>query len=145
MSNTKRPIAEGLFTWPSESPHLLASKCGDCGAVEFPTSNSCPACGEMNMEDFQLPNRGTLWTWTIQRHMPKAPYNRNETPETFQPYGVGYLELPGIARIEGALTVNDPDKLKIGMEMEIVFEKWNCDEDGTEVLTYMFKPVEETA
>ena len=39
MSAAKQiPIAPGLFTWPSNDPRLLGSKCGVCGVVTFPTS-----------------------------------------------------------------------------------------------------------
>ena len=36
----------------------------------------------------------------------------------FEQYGVGYLELPGLLRVEGRLTT--ADGLRIGMEMEVV-------------------------
>lgn len=96
-----RPIAEGLFTWPRDNPALLCSRCQRCGRAAFPAQNSCPACcsGEVRIEE--LPRRGTLWTYTIQRFMPKPPYNSAETRDTFQPYGVGYVEFPGAVRVEG--------------------------------------------
>ena len=97
MSAAKQiPIAEGLFTWPSNDPRLLGSKCGDCGVVTFPAQKSCPACSGQNVETIELERRGTLWTWTIQGFMPnRPPYTGPETPETFKPFGVGYVELPG--------------------------------------------------
>lgn len=73
--------------------------------------------------------------------MPKSPYNSDESQETFQPYGVGYVELPGGVRVEGRLTENDPDKLKIGMDMKVVFDTYRTDEDGTEVIGFAFSPV----
>ena len=90
------PIAEGLFSWPSPNPALLASRCKQCGIAAFPAAESCMACSGQDVSVEELPRRGTLWTWTIQRFMPKSPYHSNETPETFRPYGVGYVELPGV-------------------------------------------------
>ena len=145
MSVTSKPIAEGLFTWPSPSPRLLGSTCADCGRTEFPVKDSCPACGSEAVEARELPSRGTLWTWTVQRFMPKSPYNSGETMETFKPYGVGYVELPGAVRVEGRLTESDTDKLRIGMEMDVVFDVWNKDEEGNDIITFAFKPVEEAA
>ena len=55
-----------------------------------------------------MPRRGTLWTWTVQHFMPKAPYRSSETEATFRPFGMGYVELPGALRIETRLTENDP-------------------------------------
>lgn len=134
------PIAEGLFTWPAERPALLGSRCNDCGIANFPAAKSCSACSGENVSIEELPGRGTLWTYTIQRFMPKPPYNSGETPETFQPYGVGYLELPGGVRVEGRLTENDPQKLHIGMEMDVVFEPYRVEENGDEVISFFFQP-----
>lgn len=99
------------------------------------------ACSGQEVDVEELPRRGTLWTWTIQQFMPKPPYNSGETPETFQPYGVGYVELPGGVRVEGRLTENDPQKLRIGMAMDVVFDAYRRDPDGAEIVSYFFKPV----
>lgn len=139
MSN-QVPIAEGLFTWPAQQPALLASRCKKCGIASFPAAESCTACSGQDVEVEELPGRGTLWTWTVQQFMPKTPYKSNETPETFTPYGVGYLELPGGVRVEGRLTENDPEKLRIGMEMDVVFEPFRTDENGDEVINFFFRP-----
>lgn len=135
------PIAEGLFTWPAERPALLGSRCRHCGIATFPAAQSCTACSSQDVAIEELPGRGTLWTWTVQQFMPKAPYNSNETPETFEPYGVGYLELPGGVRVEGRLTENDPRKLSIGMEMDVIFDTWRTEENGDEVVSFFFRPV----
>ena len=140
MSN-QVPIAEGLFTWPADKPALLGSRCRDCGIATFPVADSCLSCSGQDMAQEELPGRGTLWTWTVQQFMPKTPYNSGETPETFKPYGVGYLELPGGVRVEGRLTENDPAKIHIGMEMDVVFEKYRTADNGDEIVNFFFKPV----
>lgn len=141
--STQIPIAEGLFTWPADKPALLGSRCNSCGIANFPVAESCMACSGQDVTVEALPTRGTLWTWTIQQFMPKSPYHSNETPETFRPYGVGYLELPGGVRVEGRLTENDPEKLQIGMEMDVVFDTWRTEENGDEVISFFFKPVQQ--
>jgi uncharacterized OB-fold protein len=140
MSN-QVPIAEGLFSWPATNPALLASRCKACGIASFPAAGACMACSGQEVEIEELPGRGTLWTWTVQQFMPKTPYKSNETAETFTPYGVGYLELAGGVRVEGRLTENDPAKLRIGMEMEVVFEPYRTEDNGDEVINFFFKPV----
>ncbi len=135
------PIAEGLFTWPAAKPALLASRCRHCGIASFPAAESCMACSGQDVAIEELPGRGTLWTWTIQQFMPKTPYKSNETAQTFRPYGVGYVELPGGVRVEGRLTENDPQKLRIGMPMEVVFEPYRTEDNGDEVISFFFKPV----
>lgn len=144
MSETTRqvPIHEGLFTWPSTDPRLLGSRCNDCATVTFPASSGCPRCCGEDVEVIELAKRGKLWTFTIQGFPPKSPpYFRAETPETFQPYGVGYVELPGQVRVASRLHASKPEDLEIGMEMELVIEKLYEDEDGNEVMSYAFRPV----
>ena len=38
------PVAEGVFTWPSDDPRLIGSRCAACGIVTFPAQASCPRC-----------------------------------------------------------------------------------------------------
>lgn len=146
MTQQQVPIQEGLFTWPSDDPRLIGSKCKNCGRVSFPSQKSCSACTMEDMENISLEKKGTLWSWTIQGFPPKSPpYAKQETPQSFRPYGVGYVELPGQVRVETRLLENDPDKLSIGMEMELVFEPFMIDEAGNEVMIFAFKPVDKEA
>ncbi len=137
------PIAEGLFTWPSNDPRLIGSKCKNCGVVTFPAQSSCPACSATDTENIELDRRGTLWTYTIQCFLPnRPPYDGPETPETFRPFGVGYVELPDQTRVQTRIKCDDVEKLHVGMEMELVVEKY-IERDGKDVVSYFFQPVEE--
>ena len=140
---TQVPVAEGVFTWPSDSPHLLGSRCVRCGNHMFPTQGSCPRCTGSETETVELSRRGTLWTWTIQGFPPKAPpYIGDADPKTFRAFGVGYVELPGEVKVEARLTESDPSRLRIGMEMELVIVPLATDADGNEIMTFAFAPVE---
>jgi len=135
-----RAVDTILFDWPASEPALKASRCFECGALAFPAGTSCRNCGAVAVTQERLPRRGRLWAWTIQRFMPKAPYRSTETPATFTPYGVGYVELPGALCIESRLAENDPGKLRIGMELElIIYPQWL--EEDTAVMSFAFKPV----
>ena len=137
------PIAEGLFTWPSNDPRLLGSRCSDCGVVTFPAQNSCAACSGVDTETIELERRGTLWTFTLQCFLPnRPPYDGPETPETFQPFGVGYVELPDQTRVQTRIKTRDVNRLHVGMEMELVVEKY-IERDGKDVVSYFFTPVDE--
>lgn len=140
MTN-KVAIAEGLFTWPSDNPALLGSRCQQCGIAEFPCKQSCPACGSEDVRVEELPRRGKLWSWTIQSFMPKTPYLSDETMETFKPFGVGYVELPGAICVESRLIESTAEELKIGMEMELVVDTYRHNEEGDEVVSFAFKGV----
>jgi uncharacterized OB-fold protein len=108
--------------------------------VTFPFQRYCPRTAADDMERIELGRRGTLWTWTIQGFPPKRP--PYDGPEPFEPFGLGYVELPGEVKVETRLTVSDPDQLHIGMEMEMVLIPWKLDEDGNQVVTFAFAPVD---
>ena len=142
ISKRRIPVQEGLFTWPSDEPKLIASRCSACGDVVFPRQQSCPDCSSDDVEEILLSRRGTVWTWTIQNFPPPIPpYAGSGDRDTFVPYGVAYIELPEGVRVEARLTENDPEKLSIGMEMELVVEKFASDDDGNELVTFAFQPV----
>ena len=142
---TQVPVAEGLFTWPDESPQLIGSRFPESGVITFPRQSSCPRTSSTVVEDVPLPRQGRLWSWTIQGFLPKSPpYAGRETPQTFVPYGVGYVQLEGEdggVIVESRLTENDPDRLRIGMPVELVIVPFTTDDEGREVVTFAFAPV----
>jgi uncharacterized protein len=139
----QRPVADGVFTWPSDQPALIGSRCVDCGNHMFPVQDSCPRCSGSSTETVELERRGRLWTWTVQGFPPKSPpYAGDDDPKTFRPFGVGYVELPGQLKVETRLTESDPEQLEIGMEMELVIIPLTKDDDGNDIVTFAFAPVE---
>jgi uncharacterized protein len=138
---TQVPFARDVFTWPADEPQLIGARCQRCRAVVFPQRPSCPRCGIGQMDQHLLPRRGTLWTWTTQEFLPKEPYAGGETQETFRPYGVGLVQLGDEVRVEARLTESDPSRLDFGMEVELAIVPFRVDGDGTEVMTYAFRPV----
>ncbi|MDH3754569.1 MAG: OB-fold domain-containing protein [Acidimicrobiia bacterium] len=139
---TQVPVEEGVFSWPSDDPRLLGSRCADCGTVVFPRQHGCPRCTGSDMRDTELGTHGTLWTWTVQAFPPKAPpFIGDADPATFEPYGVGYVELPGEVKVEARLTESDPEKLSVGQEMELRIVPLTTDDEGNEVVTFAFAPV----
>ena len=112
-------VADGLIAGTADAPQLIGSRCRSCGVVAFPRQTSCARCTSRDVEERLLGRRGTLWTWTIQCFPPKAPPYAGAADD-FEPYGVGYVELPGEVRVEAWLTESDPAALRIGMPMELV-------------------------
>ena len=116
---------------------IVAGTCGECGTVIFPLRGRCPACGATDVAETLLPERGTLWTWTIQGFEPKSP---PYVPDgEFAPFAVGYVEFAGYLRVEGRLTESDPARLRIGMPMRVVA----YDHNG--IPSYAFAPADEGA
>jgi len=135
------PVAEGLFTWPSDEPQLIGSRCAACGVMTFPVQADCPRCNGADMKEALFHRRGTLWTFTTQGFVPKSPpYAFEVNPDDFETYAVGYVEFADQAKVEGRIFGCDPAALEIGMEMEVVVVPFMEDTDGNEVMTYAFRP-----
>jgi len=129
-----------LLRLEGNSPHLLGSRCADCGEIYFPAATSCTHCLSPRMKSHDLGRNGVLWSWTIQDFLPKSPYNSGETPDSFKPYGVGYVEMACGIKVESRLTIADPVELKIGMPLELTLIPYRVTEDGSEVFTFAFQP-----
>lgn len=134
------PFAPDVFTWPADEPQLIGGRCSDCEAVTFPVQPYCPRCGKGDMEQHLLPRRGKIWAWTTQGFLPKEPYAGGETPETFKGFGVGLIQLDDVVKVEARLTEADPNKIKIGDEVELTIIPFRTEGDK-EVVTFAFKPV----
>jgi uncharacterized protein len=138
-----RAVADGLFVDAGGEVRLVGSECEDCGVVTFPRQASCPRCTSLKVRERLLARSGTLWSWTIQCFPPKSPPYAVDEPDAFEPYGVGYVELPGEVRVEARLTVADPRRLEIGMPMELtLIPAPGGAQEG--VVTYAFAPVPES-
>ena len=121
------PIAPGLWTDEAE-PRLIVARRGD-GEIIFPVPDGDAAA---LVEPVALSRKGTLWSWTTQGFEPKAPYSG---PQPFQPFLIGYVELPGEVIVETRIVDATPADLIIGMPMEFAVVPF----DGARS-TYAFRP-----
>lgn len=135
----QKPIAE-VFTWPSDEPQLIGSRCEECGAVTFPAQSRCPRCSKATMAELLLPRRGTLVSWTTQGFMPSIDYMDDPTGASFEPFGVGLVQLDDVVRVEARLTENDPEKLDFGMPVELQIVPFYTNAAGEEIVTFAFAP-----
>lgn len=135
------PIAEGLLTWPSAAPRLLATRCRRCDARSFPVQSGCPRCGSEDLETIRLSPGGRLWTWTSQEFLPKSPpYAGPETAETFERYFVGYVEVAEGLHVEARLAGFGNRTPRIGEELTLVALPFRVDDQGNEVMIPAFAP-----
>lgn len=115
---------------------MIGGRDRETGRIVFP----CPI-GDPRFDAVDLPSRGHIWSWTIQRYRPKSPPYIG--PEAFEPFAIGYVELPGSVIVETPLTGIPFDAIRIGMEMETVIIPIATDAAGRTVVTYAFAPVDE--
>jgi uncharacterized OB-fold protein len=135
----RKPIVEGYFTWPSDEPRLIGSRCKSCNHYFFPKSNICqyPKCKNKDVEEVTLSRKGKLWSYTFVFFQPPPPFRM----EPFVPYGVGMVELPEGIKVLAMLTGCKLDDLKVGLDVELVVETMYKDELQNEYVTWKFKPV----
>ncbi|MGE2735407.1 Zn-ribbon domain-containing OB-fold protein [Mycolicibacterium vaccae] len=124
-------------------PRLIGGQCGACAEIDFPRQDFCRSCGAAQTSPVALADRGVLWSWTIQRFPPPSP-PYPPTGGDFEPFGVGYVELPGQVIVESRLTVSDPAQLHIGMAMVLV-EFPVVSETGSQTVGFAFRPDSEGA
>lgn len=140
INKNQFPIFDGLFAWPSDAPHLIGVRCKGCRSVSFPRfiNRHRPNCSNRETEEILLSNKGVLRSYTIQRYQPPPLF---KGPEPFEPYPIGSLELPEGIEIFGIIKDCPLDAIKVGMEMEIIFEKLYTDIEGKDRLIWKFRPL----
>jgi uncharacterized OB-fold protein len=136
------PAIPGLFTWPSDEPALIASRCAGCATYCFPYVGSCinPACTNKMVEQAMLSRRGVLWSFTIHHYKPPPPFS---CPEPFVPFAIGVIELPENIKVLAMLAVSDPESLQIGVPVQMVVDAVGEDAMGNQLLTWKFALCEE--
>jgi hypothetical protein len=112
---------------------LIAGRERTSGRIAFPAPHE-----PQGFEPVDLPARGLLWSFTVQRIAPKSPPYHGDGP--FAPFAIGYVELPGALIVESRLTDVAFDELHIGMTMALTALPLYTDTDGSQVLTYAFCP-----
>jgi uncharacterized protein len=121
-------------TGSGDTDHLIGSKCEICGRVFFPKVFVCRLCmDDGTMREIPLSTIGTIDTFTVVHVAPmgfKAPYIQ------------AYVDLPEGPRIFSLITGCDPlgSDLREGAEVELVIDKIREDENGTDLIGYMFRP-----
>jgi len=121
------PIAPGLWTDEAE-PRLIGARRAD-GEIVFPVPSGDAAA---LVEPVALSRKGTLWSWTTQGFEPKESYSG---PQPFQPFLIGYVELPGEVIVETRIVDASAADLVIGMPMEFAVIPFD---DAR--ATYAFRP-----
>jgi uncharacterized OB-fold protein len=112
------PTPETRPFWEAAHRHELSlQRCRACGRYVFYPRAACPHCFAADLEWRRVSGRGTLHTFTVvhrgQRGFPLGP-----------PYVIAIVELEEGARLMTNLVGVEPDpqKIRIGMPVEVVFE-----------------------
>jgi uncharacterized protein len=139
-------ITEGLFRVDGDRAVLLASRRRSSGVVKFPAERPELFDGDPeiqgDIEAIELSTEGTLYTYTTQEFPPPLPYKGNRHPNVFQPYVVGFVELPEGVLVE-SLIVGATDDIRIGQRLISTTTLLDT-ADGQSLVTYAFRPAGES-
>ncbi len=110
---------------------LVVQRCEACGKHRFPPHPYCPACRSSKMSWAKTSGRGKVWTFAVA-YKPMVP-----AFAPFTPYPVIYVELDDhkglrmagtlVARPGAAINSVDPQSIRIGMPVRVVFDKLSDD------------------
>jgi uncharacterized protein len=136
-------ITEALFRIDGDRAVLFGSRRRSTGMVKFPAERPELFDGspevQGDIEPIELSTEGTLYTYTTQEFAPPLPYRGHRTPERFQPYVVGFVELPDGLLVEALIIDAGAGGLRIGQRMLSTTTTFET-ADGEELLTYAFRP-----
>ena len=103
-----------LFRDRKELLPLYGGRCPGCGTVQFPKHRVCIECAHPGgLEDVKLSHRGTLFTFTNDHLF--------ESPDP--PVSHAVIDLDGGGRLYCQLTDCEPERVEIGMPLELTFRK----------------------
>lgn len=132
------PLRPGLFKIPEEAgakPYIVASKCRNCDEHFFPTRLICLKCGKEQMEEVALAGRGKVATHTtVMQQVPGSL--------VVPPYDLAIITMDEGCQVQTIVT-EDAESIRIGMPMEVYFEKIREDADGNEEIVYKFRQAKE--
>ncbi len=118
VQHTKvRGFADGL-----ERGELLASKCAECGTVQFPPRSDCPDCLGEGFDWENVRGSGRLTTYTSINVPPRhfAPDLSGRAPfssYTYHPAAVGIVEMENGLRVMGWIRGVPPQDIRVGITL----------------------------
>lgn len=138
---TRTPAVEGLFTEGPDGARILGSRCATCATPYFPRSALCrhPDCTESKTQDAEFGPHGRLWSYSVQNY-PSPPPAKYDEP--YVPYALGVVDLDDGLRVVGRMDVEDVTSLEVGQRVDLVVAALCHEEDGSELVSWMFRPSE---
>lgn len=131
----KAPFTIEQFYKYVEQGKLMGGKCKKCGTIYLPPRPVCNKCFSKDFEWVEISPRGKLLTYTII-HVAPVQF------QSMVPYAVGIVQLEKGLKIPGMIKGVKHEKIKIGMELQIVFEKSSAkSSQWPQWPRYYFKPV----
>jgi uncharacterized OB-fold protein len=129
---SQRPVptpdeASAPFFAGAARGELMLQRCRTCGAFMWPVKPRCVECFSGDVEWAPAGGRAVLYSFAVvhQRY-----------PGFDEPYVVATVETPEGVRFNTSIVGADPEDLKIGLPLEVVFDPVSDD-----VVVPRFRPV----
>jgi uncharacterized OB-fold protein/acyl dehydratase len=92
---------------------LLVQRCEGCGKPRFPWLPGCGACGSPHWDTLEAGGSGRVFSYVVMHHPPFPAFD--------PPFAVGLIELTEGVRMVSNIVGVPPDKVRIGMPVELEF------------------------
>jgi len=117
------PDSESEPFWNAAAEgRLVYQHCRSCGNDYHYPRARCPQCWSDQVEWRDASGRGTVYTYSVVRQNPIPPFRERV------PYAVGIVELEEGPRMMSALVEARPEDIRIGLPVEVVFEREGGDD-----------------
>lgn len=127
------PTIESFYKYVAEGK-LMGAKCRKCGKVMVPPRPLCENCMAKDVELVQLKGEGEVISFTVI-HVPPTQF------ASMAPYTVAVVKLDEGPKIPGIIKgVAQPDQLRIGMRVKVVFEQASLPQTWPQWPRYYFQP-----
>ncbi len=116
------------FWEAAKKRELVVQECVDCGKKNYPPTPHCPSCLSLNLKWVRVSGKGKIYSYSIVYEYPPPGFKT--------PYIIALIDLEEGVRMLSNIVDCKPEDVKIGMEVEVVFE------DITENFTLpKFRPI----
>lgn len=111
---------------------LVAQRCEKCGTHFLYVRDWCPECGSADITWSKTKGRGRIHSFSVIYHAPYPAF------ETDVPYAIAVVLLQEGAQLMTNIVECDLDKVHVGQDVEVTFEKRG------DIVLPQFRPVTDT-
>jgi len=104
-----------------QQQRLVIPRCTSCGRTRMPPTRFCPQCRKQGFEFAPISGRGVVFTFIVVRH---ALYPGMEEYVPYVPAAID-AEGGGPARFVSNVVNCDPEDVRIGMDVKVVWHEVN--------------------
>jgi uncharacterized OB-fold protein len=136
MSDYKKPLPQiqpftEAFWEGTRNNQLLIQTCDNCDARIFFPRRQCPECWSSNLGWTEASGKAEIYAFSVTYEGVEAVFKED------LPIVLAWVDLPEGIRMQTNIVECDPDKIEIGQQVEVVFEKVT-----DEITLPYFRPVQ---